>query len=92
VPQVWASWFELAAPDWKYEVDSRIEIFPAYAWTDYDTLEGGDPLYSVLFACRHAYTWIVTMPTDTALLHALSISGTWVPVYKDADGTIWARE
>jgi len=92
VPQVWASWFEPAAPDWKYEVDSRIEVFPSYAWTDYDTVEGGDPFYSVLFACRHAYTWIVTMPTDTALLHALSISGTWVPVYEDADGTIWARE
>ena len=92
VPQVWASWFEFAAPTWKYEVDSRIEIFAGYVWIDYDTVRGGDPINSLLFPCRHAYTWIVTMPTDTALLYALVTSRQWIPVYHDAEGTIWARQ
>jgi hypothetical protein len=89
VPQVWASWFEFAAPNWKYEVDSRIEIFPAYAWNYYDAMWGNGDL---LFACRHQYTWVVVMPSDTVMIQALEDSGQWLRVYSDDDGAIWARQ
>ncbi len=87
VPQGWGSWFELARPEYRYEVDSRIELFPAYVWNDYDAIEGGD----LTLACDRGYTWIVTLPTDTALQHAIIATGQWVVVYQDAEGTLWAR-
>ena len=35
-PQTWGSWFEWAAPDAHYFIDSRFELFPADVWADYD--------------------------------------------------------
>ena len=40
-PQTWASWFEWAAPDPGYFLDSRFELFPAPVWDDYDAIERG---------------------------------------------------
>ena len=41
-PQTWGSWFEWAAPDARYFIDSRFELFPAEVWADYETLRGTD--------------------------------------------------
>jgi hypothetical protein len=87
VPQVWASWFELVAPEYHYEVDSRVELFPGYVWTNYDAVQAGD----LVRACNYGYSWIVTMPGDTILEHVMTASQQWVPVYQDADGALWAR-
>ena len=35
-PQTWGSWFEWAAPDARYFIDSRFELFPAEVWTILD--------------------------------------------------------
>ncbi len=40
-PQTWASWFEWAAPDAGYFLDSRFELFPAPIWDDYDAIIAG---------------------------------------------------
>ena len=37
-PQPWGSWFEFATPDLPVAVDSRIELFPAAVWADYDSV------------------------------------------------------
>ena len=34
VPQTWGSWFEWAAPEQAYFIDSRFELFPADVWAD----------------------------------------------------------
>ena len=40
VPQTWGSWFEWAAPEQAYFIDSRFELFPADVWADYAALAG----------------------------------------------------
>ena len=40
-PQTWASWFEWAAPEPAYFIDSRFELFPADVWDDYDAVARG---------------------------------------------------
>lgn len=89
VPQVWASWFELAAPSNLYSLDSRIEVFSTSDWTAYDAVERGDG--SVARLADEQVGYVVTMPTDTALEAALQSSGAWTRSYQDADGSIWTR-
>jgi len=88
VPQVWASWFELAAPANAYSLDSRIELFSADQWATSDAIESGDGSVARL-ATEHV-GFVVTMPTDTALEAALQSSGVWTRTYQDADGSIWS--
>ena len=48
-PQTWASWFEWAAPDAGYFLDSRFELFPSPVWDDYDAIiAGGDGAQAAL--------------------------------------------
>jgi hypothetical protein len=87
VPQVWASWFELMAPNTIYEADSRIEIYPPETWATYDAVEGGTEDPSQL---SPGYEWVVVRAADDdALLAMLSASRQWQRVYSDADGSIW---
>lgn len=89
VPQVWASWFELAAPSNAYSLDSRIELFSPGDWAAADAIERGDG--SVARLASEDVAYVVTMPTDTALEAALLASGDWARSYQDADGSIWRR-
>ena len=40
-PQPWGSWFEFAVPDARYAIDSRIELFPAEVWDQYEAVVAG---------------------------------------------------
>lgn len=84
VPQTWGSWFEWAAPDALYFVDSRFELFPASVWTDYDAIrEGGDAAGEV------ASRWQV----DACVVPAswAAPSGAWRSVYADESGQLLVR-
>jgi hypothetical protein len=89
VPQVWASWFELAASPNAYSLDSRIELFSTGDWTASDAIEAGDG--SVARLTSEQVSYVVTMPTDAALEAALQSSGAWTRSYQDADGSIWTH-
>ena len=40
-PQPWGSWFEFALPEVLVAIDSRIELFPATVWDDYEGVVDG---------------------------------------------------
>ena len=40
-PQTWTSWLEWAAPDARYYLDSRFELYPFDIWDGYDALLAG---------------------------------------------------
>jgi hypothetical protein len=83
VPQEWASWFEWAAPDARYFVDSRFELFPAGVWTDYDAIaSGADGSAGALD--RWAVAVMIT-PAGTP------VPGGWTTRYADDTGTISVR-
>ena len=82
VPQTWGSWFEWAAPEQAYFIDSRFELFPADVWADYAALQGPD-------AGEVLDRWaadVVVVPAGEAMP-----SGPWDRAWEDADGTILVR-
>ncbi|HEY4190812.1 MAG TPA: hypothetical protein VGM28_10340, partial [Candidatus Limnocylindrales bacterium] len=83
-PQTWASWFEWAAPDQRYFLDSRFELFPTPVWDDYDTIiRGGADAQAVLD--RWGVTLIVVATGEQPP------TGTWTAVFHDADGDVLVR-
>jgi hypothetical protein len=85
-PQPWGSWFELAVPDALQTIDSRIEIFPADVWHDYNRVwSGGDGWEDVL--SRWAPRIAITTSDDAALRDRLVAIG-WRAAFADRDGTL----
>jgi hypothetical protein len=88
-PQPWGSWFEYTVPELRYNVDSRIELFPAGLWTDLGSIA------TATGAWRTALTTydpdIIVVGEDQAALSAgLETLDQWercavVP----GEGTIW---
>lgn len=96
-PQHWGSWLELEAPYATVAVDSRIELFPASVWEEYDLVQAAAGSRLVLPAqwegilTNHAVTFVVTETANNSLLETALSGAGWGRVYSDADGSIWAR-
>jgi hypothetical protein len=85
--QTWASWFEWAAPDARYFLDSRFELFPASVFEDYGTITvGGNDALQVLE--RWDVVHVAIEPGDP-LVQTLTAAG-WQPMYRDDEGTLLA--
>jgi hypothetical protein len=82
VPQTWGSWFEWAAPDATYFIDSRFELFPQDVWDDHAAMSGPGAA-DVLD--RWGVDVVVAAAGDPAPPPA------WVPVYADENGTLYER-
>ena len=83
VPQTWGSWFEWAAPEQAYFIDSRFELFPADVWAEYAALQGlgvGEVLD------RWAVD-LVVVPSGGD-----EPGEGWSRAWEDADGLILVRE
>lgn len=90
-PQPWASWFEFAIPAAPVFVDSRIELFPAEVWDDYETIVAGGPDSTEALE-RWGVTVVVTATpgSRTPLDDRLAADG-WDEVFRDRDGAVWAQ-
>jgi hypothetical protein len=93
VPQPWASWFEWASPGVLVMVDSRVEVVPAWAWTDNATIVGGGQ--AALAALERIAATVVVV--DTATQSALDLTlrtphAGWRLAYEDDDGLVFALE
>jgi hypothetical protein len=87
-PQAWGSWLEFAAPQHRYAVDARIELFPAELWTDVEQVAAADGDWQKVLI-NHGVTAVVVAREDRALADALAASGTWERVHEDSDGSVW---
>jgi len=85
-PQPWGSWFELALPQATVALDSRIEVFPAGVWDDYDTVRHGVAGWQAILAAW-APTFIVATDDEDAFVERLKTAG-WTVTYHDDDGAI----
>lgn len=89
-PQPWGSWFEFALPDVQVAIDSRIEVFPADVWSDYETVTGGaDGWQEVLD--RWSVTIVVVPADDDAFAGRLLEAG-WRSIHDDEDGTVFVAD
>ena len=73
-PQPWGSWFEFALPQATVALDSRIEVFPAGVWDDYDTVQRGIDGWQDVLA-RWSPTFIVATDDDDAFVERLTAAG-----------------
>ncbi len=90
VPQPWASWFEWAAPGVPVMVDSRVEVVPASAWTDYTTIVGGGAGALATLERIAASVVVVDPAAQSALEIALRTPGSgWRLTYDDPDGIVF---
>lgn len=85
-PQEWGSWFEYEIPSVLVAMDSRIELYPAEVWDDYDGVMAGREGWE-----ERLSSWGVTIAVmakrDQAMVDRLTAIG-WRSVYSDADGSI----
>jgi hypothetical protein len=89
VPQTWASWFEWAVPDAQVFVDSRIELFPADVWADYDVIEQAQPGFGSILD-QEAVTLVIAT-NGSPLAVALSGGDGWCVVQADSSGALLKR-
>jgi len=90
VPQNWASWFEWAAPGIPVMVDSRIEVEPESAWSEYLAVAAGGPGALQALARTGATLVVVDRQDQPTLLGTLEKSGSgWRLVMENADGAIF---
>ncbi|HEY3380639.1 MAG TPA: hypothetical protein VGK32_02665, partial [Vicinamibacterales bacterium] len=86
--QTWASWLEWAAPDARYFVDSRFELFPGSVFTLYGVIaQGGDAAVAQLEGL--SVDAVIVAP-DAPLVATLDGAG-WRRTYEDATGALFAR-
>jgi hypothetical protein len=85
VPQTWGSWFEWAAPDAQYFVDSRLELFPADVWADYDAIAGGGANAQAALDRRRVDAVVVPASWSRP-------AGPWRVVYSDPSGALLTRD
>jgi len=89
-PQPWGSWFEFALPNLPVAVDSRVELYPAAFWRDYDAVAFGTAA-ELAPLDRYGVTIVVAAREETPLDEALASAAGWKLNYRDADGAIWVR-
>jgi hypothetical protein len=85
-PQRFGSWFEFAIPEATVAVDSRIEMFPADRWDDFETVAAGLEGWQELLQAWHVSVAVVER-SDEPLRERLSASG-WSTTYEDGDGWV----
>ena len=85
-PQPWGSWVEFAVPDGLVTLDSRIELFPATVWEDYDRVwHGAEGWQEILTGWQ--VDVVVATKDDRELVDRL-VSAGWHIDYADNDGSI----
>jgi hypothetical protein len=85
-PQRFGSWFEFAIPEATVAVDSRIEMFPADRWHDFETVAAGLEGWQELLQAWQVSVAVVER-SDEPLRERLSASG-WSTTYEDGDGWV----
>lgn len=89
-PQEWGSWLELAAPDVRYAVDSRIELFANDIWSEHRLVMAAEGTWQAI-ADRYDVDAIVLAVGDPRPPSVLEGSPAWTRAYADADGFVWLR-
>jgi hypothetical protein len=85
-PQRWGSWFEFAIPEALVAVDSRIEMFPADRWADFEKVGAAIDGWQELLAGWGVRAAVIER-SDQQLRDRLTASG-WSTTYEDSDGWV----
>jgi hypothetical protein len=90
VHQAWGSWFEYAVPRDRVFVDSRIELFPADVWREYEDVRLAREAWTSILG-RYDVDAIVIDRENGGLLSRLRGQPTWTLAYEDDEGAVFVR-
>lgn len=88
-PQVWGSWFEYAVPGATYTVDSRIEVFPAEVWRQYEAIAAGAAAWETRMAAWDPRVVIIEADAVASVARFEALG--YARSYEDADGLLLVR-
>ena len=80
-------WFEYALPHVLVAVDSRVELFPAEVWQQYEAVGNGAGDWRTQLE-RLDVAFVVTTAREVAFAERLLSAG-WTELYRDADGAVF---
>jgi hypothetical protein len=87
--QAWGSWLEFALPALPVAIDSRIELFPATTWDDYEAvLNGTDGWQAILDRWDPRF---VALADDQVATRDRLLAAGWRSVTADDDGVVLER-
>jgi hypothetical protein len=89
--QRWGSWFELAIPQNRVFVDSRIELFPEAVWNDYSQISNGQEGWQALLDRWEIELVVASNDQQRDLIPRIRRDPGWRLLYKDADGWVFGR-
>jgi hypothetical protein len=87
----WGSWLELEVPGATYFADSRIELIPADAWSDYVAVSNAQPGWEGVLDRWQVDALALSTGDQPGLVAAISSSAAWRVVLRDADGLVAVR-
>jgi hypothetical protein len=90
-PQPWGSWFEFAFPFASVAVDSRIEMFPASVWDDYDKVIAGEAEAKEILTSWGVSVVVARDDNDFGLIEKLTGDPEWRQAYQDETGRVFVR-
>jgi len=89
--QPWGSWFEFALPDDRVFVDSRIELFSAAVWGEYNDVRLARGAWSSILG-RYDVGAVVVDAENVALLPRMRGQPGWTLIHEDEDGAVFVRD
>jgi hypothetical protein len=91
VPEIWASWFELALPDHPVMVDPRIELFLDTVWDDFDQISNGEGDWQAVVDRWDIGVLVLSTEQQDRLIAVLGDHPGWDLVHEDHDGMLLVR-
>jgi hypothetical protein len=87
-PEIWASWFELAVPQFRVMIDPRIEIFPDAVWRDYDDISQASEGWQQIVQRWDIGALALSTEQQAGLIAVLKDDPGWRIIYRDDDGML----
>jgi hypothetical protein len=89
--QFHAPWAEFSAPEMRYMIDSRIELFPLDIWQRYIAIAEGEPGWDDALDALEVDALLLEPGQSVGLRGALEHDATWRLVEQDDDGYVYVR-
>jgi hypothetical protein len=89
--QFHAPWAEFSAPEYRYHVDSRLELFPEDIWDRYIAISDGREGWSEMLDEDGVDALLLDPDQAAGLIASLPDHPDWELVATDADGSVYVR-
>ena len=90
-PELWGSWFEFRFPRNRVFDDSRIEVFSARTWNQYDQVSGAVDGWQRILDRWRIRVVVASRSQQGALIPAIRSDPRWTLLHEDDEGLVFVR-